>query len=98
MIEVVPTGRLDAPTVALVTPAALVVTGELPMGRSPAKKETDPEKETDPVGPAPDDGFTTAVNWTGCPKGEPVAAELVTCVAVPVGGDPPISPTSSAWE
>ncbi len=86
MIEAVPTGRLDAPTVALVTPAALVVTGELPRGRSPVKKETDP------VGPAPDDGLTTAVNCTGCPKGEPMAAELVTLRRGAGGGRPPGQP------
>ncbi len=91
-MESAPTGRLDTPSVALVTPAGLVVTGELPRGRASAKNETDP------VGSPPDVGLITAVNPTGCPKSEPAGTELVTRVTVVTAGDPPISPSSSACE
>ncbi len=92
MIDAWADGRSAVVTVALVTPAGLVVTGELPRGRSSAKKETDP------VGSPPDVGVTTAVNPTGCPKSEPAGTELVTRVTVVTAGAPPISPTSSACE
>ena len=87
MIASLPAGRSEVARVALVTPEECSSRGELPKGRSSAKKVTEP------VGPAPEVAVTTAVSWTGCPKSEPAGAELVTLVAVPVAGAPPTSPS-----
>ena len=70
----------------LETPAALVVTGELPRRRSPAKKETDP------VGLVPDVGVTTAVNCTACPKREPAGTRTRDARGGGGGGSPPGQP------
>ncbi len=61
MIGSDPTARLETSNVALVTPVALVVNRELPRGRPPALKETEP------VGSVPDTGVTVAVNCTFWP-------------------------------
>ena len=91
-MESAPTGRLDTPSVALVEPVALVPTTAEPSRMPPA------ENETDPVGPVPAAGVTTAVSCTGSPRRRPAGIELVTPVTVAVAGAPPTNPTSSAWE